>query len=262
MGKYASEVVKQAHAWLGLNEYDRTHEGIIDIYNAYKPLARGYTVKYNDAWCATFCSAIAIKLRYTSIIPLECSCQKMIEKAIIMGIWQERDNYTPSPGDLILFDWQDSGKGDNKGYSDHIGVVEKISGGKIYTIEGNYSNAVKRRILSLDGRYIRGYICPRYDTEKAPETANKSLQAIAKEVLAGKWGNGAIRKANLENAGYNYADVQKVVNQLANKKPIAAIANEVIKGQWGKGEERKKRLEAAGYNYDAVQKKVNEILMK
>lgn len=49
MGKnYASEVVKQAQAWIGLNEYDGTHEGIIDIYNAHKPLARGYKVKYND----------------------------------------------------------------------------------------------------------------------------------------------------------------------------------------------------------------------
>ena len=262
MGKYANEVVKQAQAWLGLNEYDRTHEGIIDIYNAHKPLARGYKVKYSDSWCATFCSAIAIKLRYTAIIPLECSCEQMIKKAVVMGIWQEKDSYTPSPGDFILYDWQDSGVGDNKGYADHIGVVESVSGGKIFVIEGNYDNAVKRRVLAVNGRYIRGYICPRYDTEKAPEKADKSLHDIAKEVLAGKWGNGAIRKANLEKAGFNYADVQKVVNQLANKKSVAAVANEVIKGQWGSGTDRKKRLEAAGYNYEAVQKKVNEILMK
>lgn len=262
MGKYASEVVKQARAWIGLNESDGTHEGIIDIYNAYKPLARGYTVKYSDSWCATFCSAIAIKLKYTSIIPLECSCQKMIDKAVIMGIWQENDGYTPAPGDFILYDWQDSGKGDNKGHADHIGVCEKVSGGKITVIEGNYDNAVKRRTLAVDGRYIRGYICPRYDIEKATEAAEKSLNDIAKEVLAGKWGNGAIRKANLEKAGINYAEVQKIVNQLANKKPIAIVANEVIKGAWGNSEERKKRLEAAGYDYAAVQKKVNEILMK
>lgn len=43
----------------------------------------------------------------------------------------------------------------------------------------------------------------------------KSIDTVAREVLAGQWGNGADRKARLEKAGYNYNQVQSRVNQLA-----------------------------------------------
>lgn len=43
---------------------------------------------------------------------------------------------------------------------------------------------------------------------------NKSVEEIAREVLQGKWGNGADRKARLEAAGYDYAEVQAKVNTL------------------------------------------------
>lgn len=46
------------------------------------------------------------------------------------------------------------------------------------------------------------------DSEK-----KKSVAEIAKEVLAGKWGNGSTRKKKLEAAGYNYNEVQKEVNE-------------------------------------------------
>ena len=42
----------------------------------------------------------------------------------------------------------------------------------------------------------------------------KSNEEIAKEVINGKWGNGAERKRRLEAAGYNYSAVQKIVNKL------------------------------------------------
>lgn len=45
--------------------------------------------------------------------------------------------------------------------------------------------------------------------------ASKSVDELAREVLQGKWGNGAERKKRLEAAGYDYAAVQKKVNQLA-----------------------------------------------
>ena len=44
--------------------------------------------------------------------------------------------------------------------------------------------------------------------------AGKSIDELAREVLQGKWGNGAERKKRLEAAGYDYAAVQKKVNQL------------------------------------------------
>ena len=47
---------------------------------------------------------------------------------------------------------------------------------------------------------------------KKPNT--KSVDEVAKEVIQGKWGNGAERKRRLEDAGYNYKEVQSKVNEL------------------------------------------------
>ena len=106
----ANKVISLAQEWVGKKESDGTHKEIIDIYNSHKPLARGYAVKYTDSWCATFVSAVAIKLGYFDIIPTECSCQKMIELFKKIGCWRENEDYTPKPGDIIFYDWQDDGK--------------------------------------------------------------------------------------------------------------------------------------------------------
>ena len=90
------------------------------------------------------------------------------------------------------------------------------------------------------------------------------LTVIAKEVIAGKWGNGEERKARLQAAGYSYSSVQAIVNELCGKptttkKSNEEIAQEVIKGLWGNGAERKKKLTDAGYNYSAIQAIVNKL---
>ena len=46
------------------------------------------------------------------------------------------------------------------------------------------------------------------------KTTKKSNKQIAKEVIAGKWGNGVSRVLRLKAAGYNYKEVQKEVNKL------------------------------------------------
>lgn len=95
----------------------------------------------------------------------------------------------------------------------------------------------------------------------------KSTDEIAKEVIAGKWGNGAERKQKLTDAGYDYSVIQEAVNSKLNnvvpekpKKSIDEIAKEVIRGNWGNGATRKQRLTDAGYDYSAIQKRVNELL--
>jgi hypothetical protein len=268
MAKLASAVLAQARAWIGRNEAAGSHKEIIDVYNGHKPLARGYKVKYTDAWCATFVSAVAIKCGLTSIIPTECGCGQMIALFQALGEWQESDSRTPNPGDVIFYDWDDTGAGDNTGWPDHVGIVESVSGGKLTVIEGNKNDAVGRRALAVNGRYIRGYGVPKYDAESAGSaqtTATKSVAEVAREVIAGKWGNGEERKSRLTAAGYDYQAVQKQVNALlkgtdAATKSVAELAREVIAGKWGNGEERKSRLTAAGYDYKAVQTKVNELL--
>ena len=156
-------LLTQARSWIGCKESDGSHKKIIDLYNSYRPLPRGYKVKYTDAWCATFVSACVIASNYVDLIPIECSCAQMIKLAQKMGVWVEDEKRTPNPGDLILYDWQDSGKGDNKGTPDHVGLVEKVTDGTITVIEGNYKDAVGRRTIKVNGKGIRGYIVPKYD---------------------------------------------------------------------------------------------------
>lgn len=170
MNKYASKVVEQAKAWLGLKESDGSFKIIIDTYNSQEKLPRGYKLRYDDEWCAGFASALAVKLGYTDIIPTECSCPQMIQKLKNMGAWDERDNRVPSPGELIFYNWEAAATGDDTGSSDHVGIVESAKNGIITVIEGNYSKSVKRRQIPVNYRYIRGYGVPKYDTEKKVTT--------------------------------------------------------------------------------------------
>lgn len=182
MGKYASKVIEQARAWLGKKESDGSHKEIIDIYNSHKPLARGYKVKYTDAWCATFVSAVAIKLGYTDIIPTECGCEKQIQLFKNIGCWIENENRVPNVGEIIYYDWADNGVGDNKGTSDHVGIVEKVEGTTITVIEGNKNEAVARRTLTVNGKYIRGYGIPKYDKEVIPTETEYTYKDFVKDV--------------------------------------------------------------------------------
>ena len=103
----------------------------------------------------------------------------------------------------------------------------------------------------------------RYSTVETSSDSKKSINEVAREVIAGKWGNGDDRKNRLTAAGYNYSEVQATVNRLASGKPaksVTEVAREVIAGKWGNGDDRKKKLIAAGYDYIAVQKEVNRLL--
>ena len=159
------KLVDIAVSWMGCNGADGSHKKIIDIYNNHKPLARGYTVKYTDSWCATYCSSAAIVAGYTDIIPTECGCGQLIALFQDMKRWVENDAYVPSPGDYIFYDWSDGtnyAKIDNTDWPDHVGIVASVSGNVIKVAEGNKKDAVGYRELIINGRYIRGYGVPDY----------------------------------------------------------------------------------------------------
>lgn len=220
------KVVDLVKSWEGKKESNGTHKSIIDIYNGYKgKLPRGIKMKYDWSWCACTWSALAIKLGYTAIMPIEISCGYLIDAAKKLAVWKENDDYIAQPGDAVLYDWDDSGKGDNTGWPDHVGTIIEThkSAGYFVVMEGNYSDSVKKRTLSINGKYIRGFITPKYDnnTVSAPKKeAGKGVKTIAREVIAGTWGTGDERKKALEKAGYNYDAVQKMVNQILNGNAV------------------------------------------
>lgn len=226
MGFYRNDVVNLVNSWEGRNEADGTHKYIIDIYNSHLPHPRNTKMQYNWAWCACTWSALAVKLGYTDIMPIEISCYYIIEEAKKMGCWQENDAHIPGIGDGVLYDWDDSGVGDNTGNPDHIGTVIYVNkeSGYMVVMEGNYSNAVKKRTIMINGRFIRGFICPKYTGNGAElpptQSGGKDIKTVAREVIAGQWGNGDTRKKNIEAAGYNYKEVQDMVNQILNGSAV------------------------------------------
>lgn len=222
MSKSRQAVVDLVCSWKGLNEATGSYKKIIDIYNTkIKKLPRGLKMQYSWPWCACTWSALAAELGYTDIMPVEISCKNLIDRAVEMGCWKENDNYIAKPGDAILYDWDDDGKGDNKGVPDHVGTIIETNedAGYFVVMEGNYSDSVKKRTISINGRYIRGFIAPKYDKNeiKAPEKkSGKKLKTVAREVIAGSWGSGDSRKKALEKAGYDYDKVQEMVNEILN----------------------------------------------
>lgn len=263
MGRTAQDVLNVMRSWIGYSEANGKHKQIIDLYNSVKPLPRGYAVQYNDEWCDTTVSAAAIKAGCSELIGRECGVERHVDIFKSMGIWIEDGRITPQPGDIIVYNWDDATQ-PNDGYSDHIGYVEAVSGGTITAIEGNKGEAVGRRTIPVGWGYIRGFARPKY-ASSGSSTIKKSVTEVAKEVLAGAWGNGDARKNALIAAGYDYAAVQAKVNELVSdtasslSKSVEEVAKEVIAGKWSNGDARKTALENAGYNYIEVQKKVNEL---
>lgn len=179
------KIVSLARSYLGTVEGDANHKHILSVYNSHSPLARGYKVQSKDAWCATFVSFVFIEAGMPNLIVTECGCEEMINKN--KAIFIENDAHVPTIGDIIMYDWQDSGSGDNTGYADHIGIVESVSNGMITVIEGNKNDAVQRRTIAVNGKYIRGFIVPKYaslaTTTEAPATPTDSAPSTTPKFI-------------------------------------------------------------------------------
>jgi uncharacterized protein YraI len=163
-----SKVANWPVQYLGIKEGSAKHLEILKFYNDSKLCTR-YEMTAKDAWCATTVSAafiangLAGALGSGSLFEcVECSCGYMIDLAKKQGIWVEQDDYVPKVGDIIMYDWQDNGVGDNKAWPDHVGIVSSINGSSFKVIEGNRSDTVKYVSMTVNGKYIRGYITPNY----------------------------------------------------------------------------------------------------
>lgn len=147
---------------------------------------------------------------------LSCNAENFIERAKLYGL---KVSDTPTLGGIMV--WQKGSLSASDG-AGHVAIVEKIiDENTIYTSESNYGGTaflnVTRR--NTNGRWglgsaykFRGCIInPEVKDEPVPE---KTIDELAREVLAGKWGNGEDRKNRLTQAGYDYFAVQKRVNEI------------------------------------------------
>lgn len=162
------DIVKLAKDYIGVTQYSAAHRNIIDTYNTLKPLPVGYRVTYSDDWCDVFITFLAMKTGALDIIGAECGVQRHIDIFKAKGIWIENGEITPEVGDIITFNW-DAFTQPNNGYADHIGIVEAVKNGIITTIEGNSSQAVRRRTYPVGHGNIRGYARPKYKDVSSPD---------------------------------------------------------------------------------------------
>lgn len=235
------KVVSTALAWLGTREYSAKHQEMLDIYNSQSPLPRGTRMLASWPWCAAFVSTVSLQCGLRDIMPTECGCPGMVRLYQELGRWVEDDAYVPSPADVVFYDWQDSATNyattDNIGHPDHVGIVLDCDGKNMTIIEGNNANAVNKRVLAVNDRFIRGFGIPDYASkadgaepqpEPTPEpaptpqpepekpaeetTVDPFITKTAREVIAGKWGNGQARKDAL--AAWFTKAVQDEVNRL------------------------------------------------
>lgn len=109
-------------------------------------------------WCACFVSWCANECGYieAGVIPKFAGCMQGATWFKERGLWKE-NSYEPSAGDIVFFDWDEQDR-----IPDHVGIVEKVEGEKIYTIEGNSGDACQRQSYPLGHYEIYGYGTPAY----------------------------------------------------------------------------------------------------
>ena len=112
-------------------------------------------------WCACFVSWCANECGYieAGVIPKFAACASQgVPWFQERGLWQD-NSYEPRPGDIIFFDWNDGGQ---DGQSDHVGIVEKVENGRVYTVEGNSGDSVRQNSYPIGYYEIYGYGTPAY----------------------------------------------------------------------------------------------------
>ena len=121
-----------------------------------------YGLNYNP-WCAMFVSWCANQVGIPEdIIPKFAGCTTGFRQMTNMGI-TTKDKIVPEKGDLIFFDW------DNTGDYDHVGIVTHTDDEYVYTVEGNHDDNVDTYRYAFNAYYIAGYAKPKYNEEPKPE---------------------------------------------------------------------------------------------
>lgn len=158
------KVVAIMRGWIGCKQGDKVHRSIIDTYNSIRPLPMGYRLSYSEAWCAATVSAAGYLAGMQEIIFPHMNCGSLVALFKKAGRWVEDDAYVPKPGDLPIYDWSDNGVGDCTAHASHVGMVEWCDGKQFAVFEGNMGSGhvCGRRIMNVNGKYIRGFCCPDY----------------------------------------------------------------------------------------------------
>ncbi len=109
-------------------------------------------------WCAIFVSWCANECGYleNGVLPSFAVCYVGEDWFKAREQWQD-NTYTPNPGDIIFFDWDYPDEGGQDGTPNHVGIVEKVEDGTVYTIEGNSGDSCRQKSYAVGYYEIYGY---------------------------------------------------------------------------------------------------------
>lgn len=169
--KYVSDAISQTSSFLWdlpgiLGSGDAS--GILSVAASQigntggRPYWSWYGFDHREPWCAAFVCWCANQCGLDgTVIPHTASAGGMRDTMKSWGRFSPRVGYTPSPGDLIFFTWVGTSQ-------NHVGIVEKVEGGQVHTIEGNTGDRCLRRHYDLSNPSIVGYGRPDYPTVATP----------------------------------------------------------------------------------------------
>lgn len=268
-GKIACYVSEENRAWTSSNRENDCQAITIEVSNS--SVGGDYPIS-EAAWnslvnlCVDICKRYGFRLTYDGTKNGSLTRHNMFAN-------------TSCPGEYLQSRFQElantvNAKLDGKSDSIPAASTEKKSNETIAdeVIAGKWGNGDARKTALTNAGYDFSTIQSIVNEKLAGKTTEsksslKSIDEIAQEVIAGKWGNGQDRFNKLAAAGYDGNAVQNRVNELlgaknttTNKKSNETIANEVIQGLWGNGTDRKSKLQAAGYDYNTIQAIVNRKL--
>lgn len=115
-----------------------------------EPYWSWYGFNYRIEWCAAFVSWCYYKAGQNGPYFVACNSEGIYWFKQV-GQWAGPDYRDIAPGDSIFFDW------DLDGSANHVGLVIGTDGEKVYTIEGNRSDACRTFAYDLDDPCIFGY---------------------------------------------------------------------------------------------------------
>lgn len=125
-----------------------------------QPYWSWYGFDHRVDWCAIFVSWCADQCGYidAGVVPKFAGCVQGSRWFKERGLWQDH-SYEPQSGDIVFFDWDDPGgfSGPQDGVPDHVGIVEKVENGRVYTVEGNSGDQCRQRSYPVGDYEIYGY---------------------------------------------------------------------------------------------------------
>lgn len=121
-----------------------------------EPYWSWYGFENHVEWCACFVSWCADQCGYLTdgSYPKFSGCVFGMQWFQQRGLWLDGST-EPTPGMLIFFDWATQ-----DGVPDHVGIVERVENGHVYTIEGNSNDVCRQKQYSLGSSVILGYGMP------------------------------------------------------------------------------------------------------